>query len=643
MRSHSSGGFIAAAVVTLCVTAPSGVEAAGAGQQPVTFTRDVAPIIFANCTPCHRPGEAAPFSLLTYEDARRHARQIAETTGHGYMPPWQPEADFGEFEGERRLSPREIEVLGRWVADGAPEGDPRHLPKPPEFTPGWHLGPPDLVVTMAEPYHVPADGPDAFRNFVLPVPLKTRRYVTAIEFRPGNSRVVHHARVLIDDTHEARRLAAQDQEPGFEGMDAPGARFPDGHFLGWAPGKLPGREPLAWALDPGTDLVVQVHLKPTGRPEPVQASIGLYLTDRPPADAPVMLRMGSRTIDIPAGHPRYEIVDSYTMPVDVRALKIYPHAHYLGREMTVTVRLPDGTTSGLLHILEWDFNWQDEYVYAHPVDLPKGSTLTMRYTFDNSGANTRNPFSPPRRVRSGPATTDEMGELLVQLLPKKRSDLAVLRADVGRKTLLLDTAGEEKRVTDDPGDHEARNSLGVLYMRLGRHDEALEQFQQALRIAPDHAVAHYNIAVIRIADGALAEARQHLESAIAARPDYPEAHTNLGVTLERLGHPAEAQSHYRAAIAAKPEHAAARANLGRMLLQRGAIDAAIEHFEAIIQVQPSNASVLDALAAAYAATGRQANAVRTAQKAFEAAMAAHDDELARAIRGRLESYQQPPD
>ena len=281
----------------------AGVVCAAAARparaQPVTFTKDVAPIVFKNCVTCHRQGELAPFSLITYDDVRQHARQIAEVTKSRTMPPWKPERGDAAFAGERRLTDAQIQILQQWAEQGAPEGNARDLPTPPVFDSTWHLGTPDLVVTMPDAVDVPADGKDVFRNIVLRVPLTRPRFVQGVEFRPGNGRVVHHARILVDETDSSRWRDQEDPGPGFGGMDAPEAHFPDGHFIGWAAGKLASKESLPWLLQPGTDLVVQMHLRPTGKAERVQASIGLFFTDTPPASAPVMLRLGSRTIDIP--------------------------------------------------------------------------------------------------------------------------------------------------------------------------------------------------------------------------------------------------------------------------------------------------------------------------------------------------------
>jgi Flp pilus assembly protein TadD len=636
-------------LITILALALSAAPAASFAQtpspEPVTFNRDVAPILFNRCVSCHRPGEFAPFSLLTYEDARQRARLIADVTLHHVMPPWKPDSECCEFEGDRRMHDAEILTLQQWVADGAPEGSPADLPRLPEVTPGWQLGPPDLIVTLPEAYVVPEEGQDIFRNFVLDVPLRGRRYVAAIEFRPGNARVVHHARILIDDSGETRQRDAQDPGVGFAGMDAPGARFPDGHFLGWAPGKLPKREASAWPIEPGTDFVVQVHLKPTGRFERLQPSIGLYFSDRAPSVTPVMLRMGSRTIDIPPGESAYSITDAYTLPVAATLLRIYPHAHYLGREMTVQAVLPGGQRQGLFHIADWDFNWQDEYVYARPMELPRGTRLEMTYTYDNSAGNPRNPQTPPERVRFGPLTRDEMGELLVQLLPATFEESVALHADVMRKALADDIAGEEKRIADDPDDYETRNALGVHYVQAGRAAQARAQFAEAIRLSPGHAVAHYNLGVIELAEGHAAEATAHLERAIAARPHYVEAHTNLAVLRAASGRERDAARHYRDALAEKPGHIAALNNLARLLV--GAGDPGLQNPDEAVKLAERakeltgghNLSVLDTLAAAYAASGRIDFAVRTAREAFQLAQAGGDALVTRRLRERLEAYE----
>jgi tetratricopeptide (TPR) repeat protein len=590
------------------------------GQQipPVTYTKDVAPILFGNCASCHRPGEAAPFSLLTYQDAKQHARLIAAATANHYMPPWQPDSEGEELAGERRLNQHDITLIQQWTEGGSLEGDPRDLPRLPDFGARWRLGTPDLVVDMPEAFVVPADGPDVFRNFVWPIKLADRKFVRAIEFRPGNPRVVHHVRIMLDDTGDVRALDQKDPEPGFGGMDAPGARFPDGHFLGWAPGKVPDVEAFPWPLEPGTDFVVQMHLKPDGKREELHSQIGLYLTDQPPSATPLMIRLGSKTIDIPAGEAGHEVVDTYTLPVDATITSVYPHAHYLAKDMRVTAKKPDGSVETLLHIPSWNFNWQDAYLFRRPQPYKKGTTITMRYTYDNSASNPHNPSQPPRRVRFGSDTTDEMGELLVQVLTKSPADLQKLRADVARKNLLTDLAGEEKRLVDKPDDFDTRNALGVAYVQLGRPADATKQFQEVVRHVPDHAMAHYNIAVMAMGDRRFDEAIAHLQQALKARPDYAEAHNNLGVLYESMARHDEAREEFDLALAARPSSPAAHNNLGRILLARGDVDAALSHFRAALRTRPDHPDALYNVGRAYVAQGNPKGAVQEWKRAIAA-------------------------
>ena len=413
----------------------------------LTFTRDIAPIIFRNCAVCHRPSGSGPFPLLTYGDVKRQARQIAAFTKSRFMPPWLPEPGDLEFAAERRLSVDQIGRVGQWVEEGAMEGNPSDLPPAPVWKEGWQFGEPDLVIRMDESYTLPAVGRDVFRNFVIPIPVSTGRYVVGMQLQPGNPKIVHHAVLMIDRTPASRHLDEQDPGVGFNGMFTPSsAHNPDGHFLGWTPGKVPFKVPeeMAWRLKKGSNLLLQFHMLPSGRPEQIEARAGFYFTDKPPTQIPVLIRLGSRTIDIPAGEKDYRIEDTYRLPVDVEVLSVYPHAHYLAREMKGIATFPDESQATLLHIKEWDFNWQDEYRYAQPVRLPRGTILSMGFTYDNSAANVGNPHTPPRRVLYGPESSDEMRDFWVQLLPENGEDLEVLRRDFAAKELHAQRAGYEK-------------------------------------------------------------------------------------------------------------------------------------------------------------------------------------------------------
>lgn len=411
-------------LMILCVAVPT------FRLEPITFARDVAPILYANCVVCHRPGGAGPFSLLTYEDARPKADLIAAVTARRFMPPWLPERGLVRYEGERGLTEDEIEVLRRWAVDGAPEGAPADLPTPPAFTEEWVLGPPDLVLELPG-YDAPPSGPEIYRNLVAPVHINERRFVRALEVLPGGP-VVHHARMMIDTTSSSRRADSLAAGPGFDGMKtASGAVNPDGFFVGWTPGHMAteARPGVAWPLDPETDVVLQLHIRPNGTRQILKPRIGFYFAPEPPKDRPVLIMLGSHTLDIPRGDSAYQVMDTYELPVDVEVLGVYPHAHYLGRRLEGYAKLPNGRIRWLVRIPSWDFNWQDEYVFSEPILLRKGSVLSMRYVYDNSPSNPRNPNRPPKRVRSGPNSTDEMADLVIQLLAENDTDRAILEAD----------------------------------------------------------------------------------------------------------------------------------------------------------------------------------------------------------------------
>jgi hypothetical protein len=399
----------------------------------VTFSEHIAPIIFGNCTACHRPGEAAPFKLVTYRDVQKRGRTILNVAERRYMPPWQPEPGHGEFRDERRLSDHQIALIRRWVQTGMAEGDPRLLPELPKFQDGWYLGKPDLIVTMDRAFDVPASGPDVYRNFVLRLNLPKDKWVTAIELRPSARAVVHHALYFSDRNRAARKLDGQDGQPGFGGMVFRGS----GQLGGWAVGATPKRLPdgLAWPLPRGSDLVVQTHFHPSGKAEKEQLTVGLYFAARAPARTLVNVQLPPAFglfagIDIPPGKADYTVTDSFTLPVDVELVTCTPHAHYLGKSLRSWAVLPGGRTERLFCIKDWDFNWQGSYTYKRFVRLPRGTVLHAEVVWDNSADNERNPNQPPQRVRWGEGTDDEMGSLPFSLVASREKDVPVLQAAI---------------------------------------------------------------------------------------------------------------------------------------------------------------------------------------------------------------------
>ncbi|MBO60690.1 MAG: hypothetical protein CMO63_01785 [Verrucomicrobiales bacterium] len=419
----------------LILIMPAFVAAGGGGPN---FSEHVAQIIFNNCTSCHRKGEGAPFEFTSYEDVRKRGRLIVRVTESGFMPPWHATSADYQFEGARGLRDGEIETLTRWVEGGMPEGDPKKLPQRPTFTPGWKLGKPDLVVKMKEPYPVPAAGRDIYRSFVIPLNLKEVKWVKAVEFKPGAPEVVHHSLFRYDTSGLARRLDARSPTPGFRGMgdgNALGPRSLGGWAVGGSARFLP--EGLAYRLPAGSDLILDMHFHLSGKPEKEVSTVGIYFSDKPPTDVFTAIQMPPQfgalsRVDIPAGVKDYTVEDSFVLPVDLEAFSVSAHAHYLGKQMRMTATLPNGVKKELIHIPDWDFTWQEEYNYSEFVSLPKGTRLDTTIVWDNSEDNPSNPHNPPRRVRWGLQSTDEMGSLTLAVKPKNLSDMRSLHTALGR-------------------------------------------------------------------------------------------------------------------------------------------------------------------------------------------------------------------
>lgn len=419
----------------------SGCSAPAAPPAIPTFNRDIAPILFAKCATCHRPGEVAPFPLLTFADAQRRAKQIATVTHRRLMPPWKAQPGHGEFLDERRLDDAQIERIARWAEAEAPEGNPADLPRTPKFPTGWQLGQPDLVVRMPKPYQLAAEGPDELRNFVIPIPLNEDRMVGAVEFRPGNRRVVHHALCYLDVHGAARKLDELDPLPGYASFGGPGF-FPTGSLGGWAPGTVPRFLPAGVGrhLKRGSDLVMQLHYHRSGKPETDQPEAGIYFVRQPATRYIGGLTLENWEFTIPAHHARYGVSADYTLPVAVTFVAAAPHMHLLGRELKVTAHLPDGGLRPLIWVKDWDFNWQDNYVYRQPFTLPKGTQLRLEAWFDNSTNNPANPSQPPQPVTYGEQTTTEMAMCIFEVTCDQLGDLLFLIGDDARHRKVIERA-----------------------------------------------------------------------------------------------------------------------------------------------------------------------------------------------------------
>ena len=521
MSSVRSRIRIAALSLGVCVIYLIGLRVCvRASEAPVTFTRQIAPILYKNCTTCHHPGGGGPFSLLTYEDARRRGPQLVQVTATRFMPPWLPEHGYGDFADERRLSSEEIALIQKWVSTGMPRGDAAEAPPIPQYDTTWTLGKPDLILTIQHPATLPASGSDIFLNFVLPYPLDQTHYIRAMEMRPGTPQVVHHANVLIDRTASWRRAHPdtwRDGVPGMELMVDAGNTFdPDSHFLFWKPDtpalvEAPG---MPWRLDPGNDLILNVHLKPSGKPETIDAQIGLYFTDTPPSKQPMLLQLEhDAALDIPPGKSDFIIEDELKLPVDVDVLGVYPHAHYLGKDLQGYAILPNGEKRWLIWIRNWDIDRQSVYRYRKPVFLPGGTTIHMRYTYDNSNENVRNPNDPPIRVRAGNRSVDEMGHLWLQVLPVN------VPPNSPDPRLLLETAWMQDRLRKAPNDTLALYNLAAALTAEAKYSDAAKTYQQVVNLDPKDARAWNGLGVALENSGDWQERAAGVQESLRCRPE----------------------------------------------------------------------------------------------------------------------------
>jgi len=422
----------------------------------VTYSRHIAPLIQDRCAACHREGGGAPFALSDFRSVSRKAATILSVIEQRFMPPWHAIGGDIPLEGDRRLSDAEVTLFQKWHQAGHPKGDPKDLPPPRSFVSGWQLGEPDLVLTMDTAYALPAEGPDIYRNFVLPTRLNKKRFLKAVEYRPSSPQVVHHSLFYVDTKGRCREVDAADPEPGF-------AEMPIGEGTGksigaWVPGTSPRLLPdgLAHTLTAGSDLVIQIHFHLTGKPEREQSQIALYFTDTPPERPFTSIQLppvfgAFSGIDLAPDAAETVVTDSFELPVAVRAFAAHPHSHYRGKSLSMVAHLPDGKHLTLLNIPAWDMNWQEEYRFAQQVPLPAGTRLESRIVWDNSADSSANPVIPPVRVRWGFESFDEMGSIDLMVIPegnRQQAEAAMKKLHLAERDHLVWTAGKHVLAQD---------------------------------------------------------------------------------------------------------------------------------------------------------------------------------------------------
>lgn len=593
-RSNRAAAETSLAAVLLVLAIVFAVAAAPVtrvrgSEAPVTYSRQIAPILYKNCSNCHHTGGPGPFPLTSYAEAKRWGGLMEEVTQSRYMPPWLPEPGHEEFAGNRRLPDEEIALIKHWVQAGMPEGDPTEAPKPPVYTSAWQLGPPDLVLEFDSPIQIPASGSDLFLNIILPVPGTRTHWIRAMEIKPGSPRVVHHANLILDRTASLRRLHPLDWKQGIPGMDInvdAGESFdPDSHFLEWKPDSAALVEPpgMQWRLDPGNDLVLNMHLKPTGKVETVRARIGLYFATGPATEFPMLLQLEhDAALDIPAGDANFVVEDQLALPEDVDLLAVYPHAHYLGKRLEGWAALPGGKRLELIVIPSWDIDRQAIYRFARPVFLPRGSVVHMRYSYDNSAANPKNPNWPPIRVKAGNRSVDEMGHLWLQVLPRTTAGAK------GDARAPLMRAWMENQLRKNPADDTALFNLASLDMSTGDLATAAALYRRASQLRPHDVRVTTALGAALFKAGEWQQARAQFQSAVAQDGNYTDARFDLGLVDLQHGEYVEADQQFRALLAENPEDAAARTGLGSSLLARDRVAEAQAEYEAAVRLDPTN-------------------------------------------------------
>jgi Flp pilus assembly protein TadD len=609
----TSGALVAAAISIGSCGGPS--------STPVTFNKDVAPIVYANCVTCHRPGGDGPFSLLTYADAAGRAEDIAEQTLARHMPPWLPEPGEVPIVGVRRLSQVQIDTIQRWLRDGAPEGAAADLPPVPSFPSDWQLGTPDVVLTMPRPYLLSPGPDDVYRNVVLHGTVPNDAFVRAVELRTNGS-PIHHALIRIARGSAARDRDGEDGQPGFSGMSSELLQDPEGQFLGWAPGRGPMVSPdgMPWSLEPGSALALELHLIPSGRPRTIQPSVGLYFSSAPPVRRPVMTVMASKLIDIPAGEANYVVTDRYQLPVPADLVGLFPHAHFLGKEMLVTATPPSPAGAGartLLHIKHWSFHWQQDYRFVTPVPLPKGTVIEMRFTYDNSAGNPANPSNPPVRVRLGQRSRDEMANLSLQWLTASPADTTALLVSFFDKNVLGNIAYGEARVREMPDSIPDRLLLGSSCVQARRYAEALPHLEAVLALDPRNAVAEGQLGGAYLGLGRVPLAIRHFERSVRLAPRDERAHINLADALLQSGRLAGAEAAYRKAIAIDNDSFEAHVKLADLLTTTGRVKDALPHLRRLVALRPNSADTHSDLGGALVVLGLNNEAAQHLRRALE--------------------------
>ncbi len=397
-------------------------------SQKLTFADNIAPIIYQNCTPCHRAGEAAPFSLITYQDVVKKAKFIKKVTEIRYMPPWKAEHDFGSFKNERRLTERQIATIAQWIDAGMEKGDLKKI-KTPSFINGSLLNTkPDLTLKLNQPFNIPQTNQEGFYFFSLPINLPENKLIKAVEFRPGNKKLVHHSRISIDTTQKMRAVDGKSlDDPSIQYLG--GVRMMEDFWYGWVPGNNPFIFPKKTAkfLPKNSDLLVNIHYAPNTLPETDQSTVNLFFAkDTIEREVKTFIlaedAISNPPFEIQPNETKTFYARSQPIPYDISMISVEPHLHKLGKTVRSFAISPFGEVIPFVKINDWDFNFQETYQFKNFVKVPKGSIIFAEATYDNTLQNPQNPFRPTQKITYGWNTTSEMMNIIFQFVIFQEGD-----------------------------------------------------------------------------------------------------------------------------------------------------------------------------------------------------------------------------
>jgi len=387
---------------------------AGSAPVAVTFSKDVAPVLQKNCQTCHRPGEAAPFSLLTYEQARPWAKAMKEAVRLKKMPPWFADPHYGKFSNDRSITPKDADVLAAWADAGAPEGDPKDLPPALHFVDGWSIPKPDVVYELPRAYPIPATGTIEYQKVIVPSGFTEDKWVQFAEARPDDRAHVHHMILFIrePESHWLRGVAKPGEffvAPKVKDETVDTSALPSDFLVGYAPGQPAEMLPDGQAklIKAGSDLVLEIHYTTNGKASSDRSKFGLVFAKQPPKERVLTLSATNGTFRIPPGDPNYKVDATFEVGTTVKLASLHPHMHGRGKDFEYRVVYPTGETETLLRVPRYDWHWQLWYNLAQPVLLPKGTRIECTAHFDNSPNNPDN-ADPTKEVTWGDQSWDEM-------------------------------------------------------------------------------------------------------------------------------------------------------------------------------------------------------------------------------------------